>query len=287
MPPVLKNPQIVDYVNKVARQVVRHSDLKVVLHLTVLDTKQINAFSFPGGYVFVDRGLLNAADDFSELAGVIGHEIGHVACRHGHRKMEHEGIGSIFMEGAAAAASILIPGASSIGGYLATQYALQYGFYGAGVLLNLAMLGVSREYELQADLLGIQYAWNSEYDPEGFIKFFDKMATNEGYVNGIGWFYTHPPFYTRMRDAMREIMFLPKKKRYIENTTAFMKMKKELAKVNAEANRKSQNRPSLKLHAQGCPAIHKLEYKAGEPIETLCRLPTGDSGKKEVGKAQQ
>lgn len=64
MPPVLKNPQIVDYVNKVARQVVRHSDLKVVLHLTVLDTKQINAFSFPGGYVFVDRGLLNAADDF-------------------------------------------------------------------------------------------------------------------------------------------------------------------------------------------------------------------------------
>ena len=82
-----------------------------------------------------------------------------------------------------------------------------------------------------------------------------------------------------MKDAMREIMFLPKKKRYIENTTAFMKMKKELVKVSAKAKKKAKNRPSLFQHAQGCPASHKLEYKPGEPIETLCHLPAGYTGK--------
>ncbi|MEJ2006538.1 MAG: M48 family metalloprotease [Acidobacteriota bacterium] len=270
MPPVLKDPQIVDYVNKVAQQVALHSDLKVVLHLTVLDTKQINAFSFPGGYVFVDRGLLNATDDSSELAGVIGHEIGHVVCRHAHRKMEHEKIAGIFMEGAAAAASILIPGAGSIGGYLAEQYAFQYGFYGAGMLLNLAMLGVSRDYELQADQLGIQYAWNAGYDPTGFIRFFDKMATKVGYVQGVGWFYDHPPFYTRMLDAEREIMFLPKKQDLEINSKNFENMKKELARYMSRKNEQAKKHVLPYVRAKGCSAPQKFGYKHNEPIQRLC-----------------
>jgi Zn-dependent protease with chaperone function len=269
-PPVLKDPQIVDYVNTLAQQVAQHSDLKVVLHLTVLDTKQINAFSFPGGFVFVNRGLLNAADDSSELAGVIGHEIGHVVCRHGHRKMEHEEIASIFMQGAAVAASILVPGAGSIGGYLAEQYAFQYGFYGAGMLLNLAMLGVSRDYELQADQLGIQYAWNAGYDPTGFIRFFDKMATKVGYVQGVGWFYDHPPFYTRMLDAEREIMFLPKKPDLEINSKAFENMKKELAKLTAKANQEVKEHGLAYEKEKGCPQAAKLKYKPGQPVERLC-----------------
>lgn len=272
-PPVLKDPAIVNYVNTVAQQVAAHSDLKVALHLTVLNTKQINAFSFPGGFVFVDRGLLNAADDSSELAGVIGHEIGHVVCRHGHRKMEHEEIANIFMEGAAVAAGILIPGASNIGTYLATQYGLQYGFYGAGMLLNLAMLGVSRQYELQADQLGIQYAWNAGYDPTGFIRFFDKMATKVGYVQGVGWFYDHPPFYTRMLDAEREIMFLPKKSELEINSSKFMAMKKELAKFTAKSKENTTKKPFVFVHEKGCQKPVRLGYKSGEPIERLCSSP--------------
>lgn len=270
MPPVLKDPQVVDYVNRVGQQVALHSDMKVVLHLTVLDTKQINAFSFPGGFVFVDRGLLNSVDNTSELAGVIGHEIGHVVCRHGHRKMEHEKLASILMEGAAAAASILIPGAGSIGGYLAEQYAFQYGFYGAGMLLNLALLGVSREYELQADQLGIQYAWNSGYDPTGFIRFFDKLATKVGYVQGVGWFHTHPPFYTRMRDAMREIMFLPKKRHLIINSKAFENMKKALARYMAKNHLKTKHHVLPYEHVRGCSKPKKFGYNRKQPIQKLC-----------------
>ncbi len=273
MPPVLKDPVIVNYVNTVAQQVALHSDLKVSLHLTVLNTKQINAFSFPGGFVFVDRGLLNAADDSSELAGVLGHEIGHVVCRHAHRKMEHEEIANIFMQGAAVAASVLIPGASSIGGYLATQYALQYGFYGAGVLLNLELLGVSREYELQADQLGIQYAWNAGYDPTGFIRFFDKMATKVGYVQGVGWFYDHPPFYTRMLDAEREIMFLPKMSGLEINSSRFKQMKKELSHLHFKTQENTEKKPFVYEHEKGCPKPKKLAYKSGEPIEELCSSP--------------
>jgi predicted Zn-dependent protease len=267
-PPVIKDPKIVNYVNKVAQQVALHSDLKVALHLTVLDTKQINAFSFPGGFVFVNRGLLDAVDDSSELAGVIGHEIGHVVCRHGHREMQHEEIAGIFMQGAAVAASILIPGASTIGGYLAEQYAFQYGFFGAEALLNLALLGVSREYELQADQLGIQYAWNAGYDPSGFIRFFDKLATKVGYVQGIGWFYDHPPFYTRMLDAEREIMFLPKKSNLIVTSSDFENMKKELAKYEAKNAKQSAILPYERV--QGCAKPKKLGYDHKQPIQSLC-----------------
>jgi predicted Zn-dependent protease len=178
-------------------------------------------------------------------------------------------LASILYQAAEMAAMILTGGAASIGAY----YALQYGFYGLGLVLSLDLLGVSREFELQADKLGIQYAWNSGYDPTGFIRFFDKMATHEGYVNGVSWFYDHPPFYQRMVDAEREIAFLPKKPELIENTTAFQEMKKALVPVTARAKSEDTGRPSLLAPEQGCPAPQKLEYEPGKPIETICSLP--------------
>jgi predicted Zn-dependent protease len=141
------------------------------------------------------------------------------------------------------------------------------------LLLNLDLLGVSRDFELEADQLGIQYAWNSGYDPSGFIRFFDKMATHEGYVNGASWFRTHPPFYERMVDAKKEIMFLPEKDNLITNTTEFKRMKDELEKVTAKAKEEEKGRPSLKTPEQGCQPPDKIEYEPGQPIETLCSLP--------------
>jgi hypothetical protein len=283
MPPVLKDSAIVDYVDHVAQNVAKHSDLHVPLHVTVLNTKTINAFAIPGGFLFVDRGLLEAADNEAELAGVMGHEIGHVVARHGHKLMEREQITSIFYQAAEIAGVILTGGVGSIGMY----YALQYGFEGLGLLLNLNLLGVSREYELQADQLGIQYAWNSGYNPEGFIMFFDKMATDEGYVNSLDWFYDHPPFYERMVDAQREIMFLPKKPHEILNTPQFGEMKKNLAQFLKEekAKKKSGNQPTLfeANSVPGCKAPELIGYKPGQPIEAICSLPgtnyQGASGK--------
>ncbi len=142
MPKELDNKAITDYVEGVAQKVAKHSDLQIPLHVTVLNSKEINAFALPGGFLFVERGLLDAADDESELAGVIGHEIGHVVARHGHKLMQKATIESVVFQAAQVAAVLLTGGAAGIG----TYYALQYGFYGLGLALNLNLLGVSREY---------------------------------------------------------------------------------------------------------------------------------------------
>jgi predicted Zn-dependent protease len=270
LPPELDNKKIQDYVSSVAQNVAKYSDLKVPLHLTVLQSREINAFALPGGYLFVQRGLLEATDNETELAGVLAHEIAHMTARHGHKLMKRATIASIFYQAAQVAAVVLTGGAVGPGLY----YAMQYGFYSLGLILDLKLLGVSRDYELEADQLGVQYAWNAGYDPAGFIQFFDKMATREGYVNGVSWFRTHPPFFERMVATQREIMFLPSKPSAIIQTSAFEEMKKELAPVTAQAAREEAERPRLLLtREEGCQPPQKLEYTPGQPIEQLCASP--------------
>ena len=270
IPPEVENKAIQDYVNTLAQRIARFSDLKVPLHVSVLQSREINAFALPGGYLFIERGLLQAADDEAELAGVIAHEISHDVARHSNKLMKRATIASLLYQAAQIAAIVLTGGVAGIGMY----YALQYGFYGLGLVLSLKLLGVSREYELEADQLGVQYAWNAGYDTTGFIRFFDKLATTEGYVNGVSWFRTHPPFYQRMVDTEREIMFLQQKPAAIVQTSDFEQMKKELAPVAAKAEKEEVGRPSLKMtREQGCEPPKKLEYKPGEPVETLCSSP--------------
>jgi hypothetical protein len=266
LPPEIDNPAIKDYVSKLAQRVAKHSDLRVPLHITLLNSKEINAFALPGGYLFIQRGLLEAVEDESQLAGVIAHEIAHVTGRHGHKLMKRATFASLIYQAAQLAAVILTGGAASIGAY----YALQYGFYGLGLVLSLDMLGVSREFELESDVLGIQYAWNAGFDPDGFIRFFDKMATKEGYVSGLSWFRTHPTFYERMVHSKREIMFLPPKSGLVRQSKEFEQMKTELAKLTAKAAEEEQQRPSLLAPVEGCAAPAKIEYKPGQPIEDLC-----------------
>jgi predicted Zn-dependent protease len=167
LPPELDNPEIKKYVNNLAQKIAKHSDLRVPLNLTLLNSKEINAFALPGGFLFVQRGLLEAVEDEAQLAGVIAHEIAHVTGRHGYKLMKRATIASIIYQAAQVAAVILTGGAATLG----TYYALQYGFYGLGLVLSLDLLGVSREFELEADQLGVQYAWNAGYDPSGFIRF--------------------------------------------------------------------------------------------------------------------
>lgn len=267
LPPVLEDKGINAYVESVAQRVAKHSDLKVPLHLTLLDSREINAFALPGGYLFIERGLLEAADDEAELAGVIAHELAHDTARHSAKLMKRATIASIFYQAAQVAAMVLTGGVAGIGMY----YALQYGFYGLGLVLDLRLLGVSRDYELEADQLGIQYAWNSGYDMSGFTRFFDKMATKEGYINGVSWFRTHPPFYQRMVAAQREMMFMPPPTEQIVQTTEFQEMKKALAPIAAEAEKEDANKPSLLLtREEGCQAPAKVEFKSEQPIEELC-----------------
>jgi len=269
MPKEVEDETVVSYVRHVAQKIAANSDLQVPLQVTVLNSKEINAFAFPGGFVFVERGLLEAVDDESQLAGVISHEMSHVVARHGHKLMTKATIASIIYQAAQIAAVVLTGGVAGIG----TYYAIQYGFYGLGLTLNLTLLGVSRDFEQQADQLGIQYAWKAGYDTSGFIRFFDKMATKEGYVNGVSWFRSHPPFYQRMVASEREIMYLPKQATGIVNTTEFAAIKQALTKVSVKAEEDSKQRPSLVAPEQSCPAPSKLLYEADKPIETICTTP--------------
>lgn len=270
LPPAVENKAIQEYVSSVGQWVAKYSDLKVPLRVEVLQSKEINAFALPGGYLFVERGLLEAADDEAELAGVIAHEIAHDTARHSAKLMKRATIASILYQAAQVAAIILTGGAVGIGLY----YALQYGFYGLGLVIDLKLLGVSRAYELEADQLGVQYAWNAGYDTTGFIRFFDKMATEKGYVNSVSWFRTHPPFYERMVETEREILFLPSKPTAVVQTSAFEQMKKALAPVAAAAEKEELEKPSLLLtRAEGCEPPKKLEYTPGQPVEELCAAP--------------
>jgi len=241
MPPELEDKEIKAYIQKLAETIAANSDLKIPVRVTVLESEEINAFALPGGYLFVNTGLIDKAATESELAGVLAHEIAHVAARHGAKLMKRAAIANIIYQVAQVAAAVFTGGVASVGVY----YALQYGFFGLGMVLNLALLGVSREYETEADQLGAQYAWRAGYDPKGFITFFDKMASEKGYVKSASFFRTHPPFFDRIVSTFSEIEYLPKKDNLKVDSAEFHQAKSRLKQIQSES-KTERKRPSLR-----------------------------------------
>jgi hypothetical protein len=246
MPPEVEDKELTKYVEKLAGTITHNSDLKVPIKVTVLDSMEINAFALPGGFLFVNTGLINKAESESELAGVLAHEIAHAAARHGARLMKRATIAEILFQAAQVGAIIFTGGAVGIG----TYYALQYGFYGLGMVLDLTLLGVSRDYEAEADQLGAQYAWQAGYDPQGFITFFDKMANDEGYVKSASFFRTHPPFLERIISTFSEITYLPAKSHLQVDSSDFGQAKKRVAELIKKREQEEKNRPTLRLRGK-------------------------------------
>ena len=242
MPPAVENEELTAYVQQLAKKIADHSDLQVPLRVTVLDNDEINAFAMPGGFLFVNTGLIAQAETESELAGVLAHEIAHVTARHGARLMKKTTITNIFFQAAQVAAMVFTGGAVGVG----TYYALQYGFFGLGMVLDLTLLGVSRDYEEEADQLGTQYTWNAGYDPKGFVSFFDKMASQKGYVQSASFFRTHPPFFERIVSTFSEIEYLPPKKDLVVDSTAFRQIQEQLSKAQEGSKWKTRERPLLR-----------------------------------------
>jgi Zn-dependent protease with chaperone function len=271
LPKEIEDPVVTEYVNRLAQNIVRNSDLKVPLHLTILNSKEVNAFALPGGYLFVNRGLIEETQTEAQLAGVIAHEISHDVARHAHRLMKRATIASIIYQAAQVAALIFTGGVAGIG----TYYALQYGFQGLGLVLSLQLLGVSRDYELEADLLGVQYLWKSGYSPEGFIQFFDIMASKEGYVEKTSFFRTHPAFYDRIVTAYRESSFLPKLEQAVENTSEFLSVKAHLKKIAENLDKEEKDRPSLIKREPGCPDTNPAKTRAAfeAPLPRVVPVP--------------
>ena len=270
MPPAVESAVVQNYIVRITENLAKHSDLQVPVKVTVLNSKEINAFALPGGFLFINRGLLEAAESEAEIAGVISHEIAHAAARHGHKLVRKAKIANILLQVARVAGAF-------VGGD-ALYYALRYGSMGLGLALNLNLLGKSRDFELEADQLGVQYAWNAGYDPRGFSQFFDKMATEKGYVTGASWFRTHPPFYQRMVSARREISFLPAKGEQTMQTSEFEEMKKVIETIPLPIERMDQRnvrQQVMPVRTEGCPPPRETQNVSGggvQYLEDICRL---------------
>ncbi len=236
---LIEDPVVCDYIDRVGQNLVKHSDAKVPFHIKVVDTDEVNAFAFPGGFFYVNKGLILAADNESELAGVMAHEISHVAARHATQRMTKGYVLQIAS----------IP-ALFVGGYW-TQVAIQNAM---GLGINLELLGITRESEKEADQLGIQYMWNTGYDPNGFVSFFEKLQAQEKSKPGklAGFFRTHPFTEDRIAASMDEERYLPEKDNYIVNTSEFNRVKARLLaidnamKADSQAAAVDQKRPTLK-----------------------------------------
>jgi len=241
---LVDDPVISDYVDRLGQNIVKHSDAKVPFHIKVVDTDEVNAFAFPGGYFYVNKGLILAAENEAELAGVMAHEISHVAARHATQRMSKGQYLQLFS----------IP-ALFVGGYWA-QMGIQQAM---GLGINLELMGITRESEREADQLGIQYLWNTGYDPNAFVSFFEKMQEQEKSKPGrlAGWFRTHPSTEDRITASMDEQRFLPEKDNYIVDTSEFARVKGRLLSIdNAEKSQEStgaqeQKRPTLKRRTEG------------------------------------
>ncbi|HVP47897.1 MAG TPA: M48 family metallopeptidase [Bryobacteraceae bacterium] len=233
---IIDDPIVAEYVNRVGQNLVRNSDAKVPFTIKVLDSDEVNAFALPGGFFFVNSGLVLRADSESELAGVMAHEIAHVAARHGTRQATRAGIVNY--------ASIPLIFVGGWAGYGIRQ--------GANLAVPMCFLNFSRAFEREADYLGLQYLYKTGYDPTSFVDFFEKIQSMEkkkpGSVAQV--FSTHPLTDDRIRLAQEEIRkILVAKSEYVVNTSEFNDVKERLAILHDRRkvdNDKDSNRPRLR-----------------------------------------
>jgi predicted Zn-dependent protease len=233
---IINDPVIAEYVNRVGQNLVRNSDAKVPFTIKVIDSEEVNAFALPGGFFFVNSGLILKADNEAELAGVMAHEIAHVAARHGTRQATRGEIAQLGM----------IP-LVFMGGWTG------YGIYqAASVLVPVTFLKFSRGFESEADMLGLEYMYKAGYDPTAFVDFFEKVETMEKRKPGTmaKVFSTHPMTDDRIRAAQKNIQELLKAKpEYVLTTSEFNDVKARLMamhnkrKIDAPAD---GSRPTLR-----------------------------------------
>ena len=233
---LVQDPVVNEYVNRIGQNLVRNSDAQVPFTIKVIDSDEINAFALPGGFFYVNTGLILAADEEAELAGVMAHEIAHVAARHGTRQMtraQWANIGTI----------PLIFGGGGLG----------YGIYeAAGLGLPLTFMKFQRNFEAEADYLGLQYMYKTGYDPQAFISFFEKIQAKERKKPGTlaKAFASHPQTPDRIEESQREIAtILPARPQYVVSTSEFDDVKSRLATIENRhkvIEEKDGSKPSLR-----------------------------------------
>ena len=217
---MIDDPVVTEYVNRVGQNLVRNSDARVPFTIKVIDSDEVNAFALPGGFFYVNSGLILRAQEESELAGVMAHEIAHVAARHGTKNATKGEL----MQLASIPAMIFIP-------YSMAGYAM---YQGLNLAIPLTFLKFSRDAEREADFLGLQYMYKTGYDPNSYVTFFERIQADEkrrpGTIPKV--FSTHPPTPDRIENTQKEIArILPARQEYIVTTSEFDTVKARLRNI--------------------------------------------------------
>jgi predicted Zn-dependent protease len=236
---LVSDPTVTEYVNRIGQNLVRNSDAKVPFTIKVIDTDELNAFALPGGFFYVNSGLILAADNEAELAGVMAHEIAHVAACHVAREQTRGNIVNL-----ASIALIFVPGGWGV--YEAEQAAL-------GIGVPLTFMKFSRNFESEADFLGMEYMYKAGYDPQSFISFFEKIEAQEKKKPGAvaRAFSSHPMTPDRVAHAQQELKtVLPARPEYVVDTSEFQLVKSRLASIEnrhkVQSDQDNKDRPTLR-----------------------------------------
>ncbi|MGA3160692.1 MAG: M48 family metallopeptidase [Terracidiphilus sp.] len=244
---LITDPVVTEYVNRIGQNIVKNSDCKVPFTIKVIDSDEINAFALPGGFFFVNSGLILNTDEEAELAGVMAHETAHVCAHHAVREMTRMNYAQL---GAAPLVMIGLPGIAIFGG--------------VEIAVPKAFMYVSREFEEQADYLGVQYMYRAGYDPQAFITFFEKIQVLQKRKPGsvAKAFADHPQTPERILRSQEEIArILPARDQYTVTTSEFDDVKARLARIE-------NKRRFIDSRNVNKPSLHKSSGDSSSPSNT-------------------
>ena len=246
------DPIITEYVNRVGQNIVLHSDAKIPFTIKVIDSDEVNAFALPGGFFYVNKGLILAADNEAELAGVMAHEIAHVAARHA---MENEAKMRVIDYGMLA--GILL------GGPILSNVL----YNGGGFFEGMAFLKFSRGAEEEADKLGVQYMWAAGYDPSAMATMFEKLeAKNKKKPGTISkLFADHPAPADRRASALALAARFPEKEEYVISSSEFQRVKNRLLRLS---NARATGTGAIAAGDDGTPGRPTLKRRTPTPDDS-------------------
>src|SRR5438552_10901941 len=261
---MIDDPVVTEYVNRVGQNLVRNSDARVPFTIKVIDSDEVNAFALPGGFFYVNSGLILRATEEAELAGVMAHEISHVTARHGTRGQSRGEVAQLAM------IPLILLGPGGWAGY---------GIYqGLNLSIPFAFLQFSRSFEREADYLGLQYMYKAGYDPNAYITFFERVQADEkrrpGTIPKV--FSTHPPTPERIQNAQQEIAtILPAREEYIVSTSEFDSVKARLRNImfSRKAKDNEPGKPTLRTRTEQTDKT-KTQTQTTDPNSTDDDRPT-------------
>ncbi len=264
---MVEDPMITEYVNRVGQNLVLHSDAKIPFTIKVIDSEEVNAFALPGGFFYVNKGLIIAADNEAELAGVMAHEIAHVAARHA---MENSGKGQLL--GYGILAGMIFTG--GIGGAILQNT--------AQLTQALAFFKFSRGAEKEADSLGVQYLYAAGYDPNGMATMFEKLASkNKKKKGGFSQlFSSHPQSVDRRDDSLALVSKFDEKQEYVISTSEFQKVKQHLLRIS---NAGIIDPDDIDDVEEGRPTLKRRQPEGDDPLAAPSTT-TNDSGPPQLKK---